>query len=117
MQGVIRVIDYRDAWKLQPGIIERLGTHQQPSRRELDEMGLLGLIVSLHPGEDLETSIAAIRETGATVERVERVGTHDELSIITLPQNLEFPAPTLTADQTIVWCLPGMCSHVIFKIA
>ena len=83
------MIDYRDKWKLQPGIIERLGTHQQPSRRELDEMGLLGLIVSLHPGEDLETSITSIRETGATVERVERVGTHDELSVITLPQNLD----------------------------
>lgn len=89
VEGVVRVIDYRDAWKLQPGIIERLGTHQQPSRRELDEMGLLGLIVSLHPGEDLEIAITSIRETGATVERVERVGTHDELSVITLPQDLE----------------------------
>jgi len=87
--GVVRVIDYRDEWKLQPGIVAKLGTHQQQSRRELDEMGLLGLVVSLHPGEDLESAITAIRNTGASVERVETVGTHDELSVVTPPAGLD----------------------------
>ena len=88
VNGVVRVVDYRDEWKLQPGIIEKLGTHRQESRRELDEMGLLGLIVSLHPGEDLQSAINDVRQTGATVERVEKVGTHDELSVVTPPQGL-----------------------------
>ncbi|MDE0961293.1 MAG: S8 family serine peptidase, partial [Planctomycetota bacterium] len=86
--GVIRVVDYYDAWKLQPGIVERLGTHQQRVRRELDRMGMLALIVSLHPGEDVGQSILQIRQSGATVELVERVGTHDELSVIATPDQL-----------------------------
>ena len=83
--GVVRVVEYRDAWKIQPGIIESLGTHQQAVRMELDQMGLLGLIVSLHPGEDPDSAALEIRKTGATVELVERVGSHDELSVITTP--------------------------------
>ncbi len=86
--GVVRVVDFNDSWKLQPRIVERLGTHQQSLRRDLDQMGLLALIVSLHPGEDVEQAIVNIRDTGATVELVERVGTHDELSVITTPERL-----------------------------
>ena len=86
--GVVRVVEYSDAWKIQPGIIERLGTHQQAVRKELDQMGLLGLIVSLHPGENPESAALEIRKTGATVELVERVGSHDELSVITTPEQL-----------------------------
>ena len=86
--GVVRVVDYNDSWKLQPRIVERLGTHQQSIRRDLDQMGLLALIVSLHPGEELEQAIVDIRDRGATVELVERVGTHDELSVITTPERL-----------------------------
>ncbi len=86
--AVIRVIEFSASWRLQPGIIEKLGTHQQPVRRELDEQGLLALIVSLHPGADLEQAMIALREIKATVAMVERIGHHDEISVIATPEQL-----------------------------
>lgn len=88
VEAVIRVVDYSDGWRLQPGILEKMGTHQQPVRRELDEQGLLALIVSLHPGSDLEQAIVALRELQVNVALVERVGRHDEISVISTPTQL-----------------------------
>jgi subtilisin-like proprotein convertase family protein len=86
--GVIRVVEYRESWRLQPGIVEKLGTHQEPTRRELDEQGLLALIVSLHPGTDLPSAITDLRRTGVVVRMVERIGRHDELSVVATPEQL-----------------------------
>ena len=86
--AVVRVVEYLESWRLQPGIVDKLGTHQQPVRRELDDQGLLALIVSLHPGTDLEQAMTALRGIEVAVVTVERVGHHDELSVVATPEQL-----------------------------
>ena len=86
--GVVRVIEYRDGWRVQPGILAKVGSHQQSERAALDQQGLLALVISLHPGSDLERAILDLRAIGATVSLAEKVGVHDELSVIAEPDLL-----------------------------
>ncbi len=89
---ILRIVEYRPEWKIQPGLVERLGTHREPDRQELDRQGKLALIVSLHPQTDRTAAVAAIVEQGGEVLRVDTVGTHDELSVVALPEQLNLIA-------------------------
>ncbi len=80
--------EYSNAWKLDPGIGQRLMPFRSPERIELADQGRLVLIVTLFPGEGLPAIRVDLMGLGAAILQTASVGDNDVAAISIDGKNL-----------------------------